>query len=110
MICSPDSSTFVVRRGYDLLTFRKPSNIFGNSDGARGSTATFRMDWFMCLMGLKMYRSSSISFPTIVAVLLMDASTPDRRIKLPAGARSTSTVYLISAFRLSQKKGRGSSP
>jgi hypothetical protein len=102
MICSPDSSTFVVKSGYDLLTFRRPSSIFGNSDGASGSTATFRIDWFMCLMGLKMYRSSSISFPTIVAVLLMDASTPDRRIKLPAGARSTSTVYLLVSLTPTQ--------
>ena len=32
-------STRVLRSGYDLLTLRKPSNIFGNSEGFTGSTA-----------------------------------------------------------------------
>jgi hypothetical protein len=40
-ICSPDSSTFVLAKGYDLLIFLKPSSIFGNSEGFKGSQATF---------------------------------------------------------------------
>jgi hypothetical protein len=45
-----------------------------------------------------MYRSSSISLPTIVAVLLIEASTPESRMRLPAGARSTSIVYLSVSY------------
>mmetsp|Transcript_20010 Transcript_20010/g.60456 ORF Transcript_20010/g.60456 Transcript_20010/m.60456 type:complete len:208 (-) Transcript_20010:2063-2686(-) len=41
MACSPDSSTLVTARGYDLLMHRRPSTILGNSRGFRGSTATF---------------------------------------------------------------------
>jgi hypothetical protein len=84
-------------QGYDLLIFRKPSSIFGSSDGVIGSTATLRTDAVMCLIGRKMYKSSSMSLATIVAVFVIDASTPDKSTRLPAPARSMSTVYLISA-------------
>jgi len=45
--------TFVVTSGYDLLTFRNPSNIFGNSDGLTGSTAIFITELVLNFSGRK---------------------------------------------------------
>ena len=84
----------MVTNGYDLLIFRNPSSIFGNSDGEIGSTAILSTDCVMCLIGLKICSSSSISRATIVAVFEMEASTPPSNTKLPADARSVSTTYL----------------
>src|SRR5260370_29310059 len=83
--CSPLSSTLVERSGYDLLILRRPESIFGNSDGAIGSIATFSTDCVICLIGRKMYRSSSTSVDMSVAVFVMEASTPPITTRLPAG-------------------------
>src|SRR6267154_2758023 len=96
--CSPLSSTFVERRGYDLLILRRPESIFGNSDGAIGSIATFSTDCVICLMGRKMYRSSSMSVDISVAVFVMEASTPPIKTRLPAGASSRGTKYLDMGY------------
>src|SRR5260221_10359880 len=93
--CSPLSSTLVERSGYDLLILRRPESIFGNSDGAIGSIATFSTDCVICLIGRKMYRSSSTSVDMSVAVFVTEASTPPIKTRLPAGASSTGTKYLM---------------
>lgn len=63
--------TFVLKSGYDLLTFRKPPNIFGNSEGFTGSTAIFITEFVLNLRGLNIYSSDDSFTPTIVAVLTM---------------------------------------
>jgi hypothetical protein len=73
---------------------RKPESIFGNSEGAIGSMAIFSTDWVMCLIGRKIWRSSSISKDANVAVLEIDASTPPMRTRFPAGISSAGMKYL----------------
>mmetsp|Transcript_5000 Transcript_5000/g.12762 ORF Transcript_5000/g.12762 Transcript_5000/m.12762 type:complete len:249 (+) Transcript_5000:554-1300(+) len=53
--CSPLSSTFVDSRGNDLLTLRRPSSIFGSSEGLRGSRASLITDLVGCWRGRKMH-------------------------------------------------------
>jgi len=43
-MCSPDSSTWVLARGYVLLIFLNPSRSLGSSDGLSGSSATLTTD------------------------------------------------------------------
>src|SRR2546421_11873253 len=101
-ICSPDSSTLVLIRGYDLLILRSPSGILGSSEGCIGSTATLKTDSVKWAMGLKMYASSSsgIFNGTMVAVFTIELSTPLRRTQFPAGTPDVGMLYLLHAIHV----------
>mmetsp|Transcript_4690 Transcript_4690/g.11810 ORF Transcript_4690/g.11810 Transcript_4690/m.11810 type:complete len:276 (-) Transcript_4690:1588-2415(-) len=91
--CSPDSSTLVLSSGYALFSLRRPSSIFGSSEGLRGSAAIFITEIVSKASGRKMHTSSELALAVRVPDLVREPSTPSMSAQQPAGTSVTSTRY-----------------